>query len=154
MKAYLWSTNNGNASWTVYGGQGTRQGTKPASGKFANFFPSYSSYYYSRKSFIPRQLIHGCRYCSLNNANKLRLLVSTCFWVKKKKEYLRVDKSFRKNTVYGLKIVCSYLCHNHYMTRMTEQRHSKLPCSNHVYMGITYMYVNTRISYLVEINLV
>ena len=35
------------------------------------------------KTFIPRQLIHGCRYCSINNTNELRLLVSTCFWVKK-----------------------------------------------------------------------
>ena len=26
MKAYLWSTNNGNASWTVNGRQGTQQG--------------------------------------------------------------------------------------------------------------------------------
>ena len=33
MKAYLWSTNDGNASWTVNGRQGLRQGTKLASGK-------------------------------------------------------------------------------------------------------------------------
>ena len=36
------------------------------------------------KKFIPWQLIHGCRYCSLNNTNELRLLVSSAFWVKKK----------------------------------------------------------------------
>ena len=34
--------------------------------------------------FHARQLIHGCRYCSMNNTNELRLLVSMCFWVKKK----------------------------------------------------------------------
>ena len=45
MKAYLWSTNDGNASWTVDGHQGPWQGTKPASGKIANF----SYYSYSRK---------------------------------------------------------------------------------------------------------
>ena len=33
MKGYLWSTNNGNASWTIKGHQGLLQGTKPASGK-------------------------------------------------------------------------------------------------------------------------
>ena len=27
MKAYLWSTNNGNARWTINGHQGHRQGT-------------------------------------------------------------------------------------------------------------------------------
>ena len=35
MKAYLWSTNDGNASWTVNGRQGLRQGMKPASGKIS-----------------------------------------------------------------------------------------------------------------------
>ena len=34
------------------------------------------------KKFIPWQLIHGCRYCSINNNNELCLLVSTA-WVKK-----------------------------------------------------------------------
>ena len=46
MKAYLWSTSDGNASWTVNGRQGPRQGTKPASGKIANFSYYYYSYYY------------------------------------------------------------------------------------------------------------
>ena len=45
-KAYLWSTNDGNASWTVNGRQGPWQGTKPASGKIAICSYSYS---YSRK---------------------------------------------------------------------------------------------------------
>ena len=31
------------------------------------------------KKFIPRQLIHGCRYPSINNTNKLRLLVNRAF---------------------------------------------------------------------------
>ena len=48
MNAYLWSTYDGNASWTVNGRQGHRQGTKPASGKIANCSYSYS-YSYSRK---------------------------------------------------------------------------------------------------------
>ena len=47
MKAYLWSTNDDNASWIVNGRHGLWQGTKPASGKIANCFPSYS---YSRKN--------------------------------------------------------------------------------------------------------
>ena len=46
MNAYLWSTNDGNASWTVNRHQGPRQGMKPASGKIANYC-SFSSY--SRK---------------------------------------------------------------------------------------------------------
>ena len=36
MKAYLWSTNDGNASRTVDGCQGSWQGMKPASGKITN----------------------------------------------------------------------------------------------------------------------
>ena len=44
MKAYLRSTNDGNASWTINGHQGHRQGTKPASSKIANG-SSYYSYY-------------------------------------------------------------------------------------------------------------
>ena len=35
------------------------------------------------KKFGPRQLIHGCIYCSVNNTNESRLLVSMCFWVNK-----------------------------------------------------------------------
>ena len=35
MKAYRWSTNDGNAHWTVDGRQGPRQGTKLTSGKIA-----------------------------------------------------------------------------------------------------------------------
>ena len=42
-KAYLWSTNDGNASWTVNGRHRPRQGMKPASGKISNCS------YYSRK---------------------------------------------------------------------------------------------------------
>ena len=47
MKAYLWSTNVGNANWTVNGHQGPWQGTKLVSGKITNC--SYYSYYYSCK---------------------------------------------------------------------------------------------------------
>ena len=50
MKVYLWSTNDGNATWTFNLRQGPRQGMKPASGKIANC--SYS-YYYSRKKVYP-----------------------------------------------------------------------------------------------------
>ena len=38
MEYYLWSTNDGNASWAVNGHQGPRQGTKPASDQIANCF--------------------------------------------------------------------------------------------------------------------
>ena len=39
----LWSTDDGNASWTVNGRHGPRQGAKLASGKIANC-SSYSSF--------------------------------------------------------------------------------------------------------------
>ena len=68
MKAYLWSTNDGDASWNVDGLQGPQQDTKPASGKIANCSYSYSSFY-SRKTFVQQQLICGCRCCPINNAN-------------------------------------------------------------------------------------
>ena len=68
------------------------------------------------KTFISRQLIHGCRCCSINNTNELCLLVSSAFWVKKDR---REDKSVRKATVYGLELVCSSLRPNHYTTRTT-----------------------------------
>ena len=81
MKAYLWSTNDGNASWTVNRHQGHWQGTKPASSKFVNCSSYY--FYILVKMFIPLQPIHGCRYCSINNTNELSLLMSMCFWLKK-----------------------------------------------------------------------
>ena len=37
VKAYLWSSNDGKASWIIRGRQGHRQGTKPVSGKIAIF---------------------------------------------------------------------------------------------------------------------
>ena len=49
------------------------------------------------KKFVPRQLIQGCRYCSMNNTNELRLLVSTCFWVKKESTGGRISS---KKTMY------------------------------------------------------
>ena len=33
------------------------------------------------KMFIPRQLIHGYKYCHIKNTNELSLLVSRSFWV-------------------------------------------------------------------------
>ena len=41
MNAYLWCTNNVNASWTVNGHQGPWQSTKPAGGKIANCSAAY-----------------------------------------------------------------------------------------------------------------
>ena len=49
MKAYVWSTNDGNASWTVNVCQGPWQGTKPASGKSTKC--SYYSYYACKKGY-------------------------------------------------------------------------------------------------------
>ena len=46
MKADLWSTNDGNASWTINRRQGPGKGTKLASGEKKN---TKCSYYYSRK---------------------------------------------------------------------------------------------------------
>ena len=42
MKAYLWSSNNGNASWTINGHQEPWQSAKPASGNIAKY--SYYSF--------------------------------------------------------------------------------------------------------------
>ena len=95
--------------------------------------------YYSCKKFIPRYLIRGCRYCSINDTNELHLLVSMSFWVKKK-TIATEDKSVRKTTVYSLELVCSYLCNNHYFIRTHGERHFALPCSKHVGMGITHIY--------------
>ena len=36
MKAYLWSTIDGNPSWTANGCKGPLQGMKPVSGKIMN----------------------------------------------------------------------------------------------------------------------
>ena len=44
MNVYLWSTNDGNASWAFNGRQEHREGTKPASGKMVNCSPSYDYY--------------------------------------------------------------------------------------------------------------
>ena len=63
MKAYLGSTNDGNASWTVNGGQRPRQGTNTASGKIANC--SYS-YYYSYSS--KKTLFHGSSFMDVDTA--------------------------------------------------------------------------------------
>ena len=40
------------------------------------------------KMFVPRQLIHGCRYCFTNNINELHLLLSIALWVKKRRQWL------------------------------------------------------------------
>ena len=81
MKAHLWSTNDGNTSWTINGRQGHCQDIKPASGKIAKCFYSYS--FYSCKKFIPWQLSSGSRYCSTHNTNVQHLLVSSTFSVVK-----------------------------------------------------------------------
>ena len=97
LKAYLWSTNDNNASWTVNGHQGPRQGTKLARGKIANVIIILLLILV--KKFIPRQLIHGCRYCSRNNTNELRLLISMCFWVKKRIDWR--TNQFKKQQYTG-----------------------------------------------------
>ena len=93
MKVYLWSNNNGNASWIITGRQGPRQGTKPESAKIVNFFTPILLILV--KMFISQKLIHGCRFFYINNTNELRLLVSMCFWVIK--EESTVGQSSLKN---------------------------------------------------------
>ena len=51
MKAYLWSTNDCNASWISKWRQGPRQGTKPVSGKIMNCSFYYYSYYSRKKVY-------------------------------------------------------------------------------------------------------
>ena len=80
LKVYLWSTNDGKASWTVNGRRRRWQGTNTASGKTLN---SYSSYSYSHTKYIPWQLSHGSSYCFLKNTNKLCLFISSTLLVKK-----------------------------------------------------------------------
>ena len=55
--------------------------TKPASGKIVNCSYSCKIVYFT---IVSRQLIHGCRYCSMNNTNELRLLVSSACLLGKK----------------------------------------------------------------------
>ena len=81
MKVYLGSTNNGNASWTINGRQGPRQGMNWRVAKLWIVLIILNLILV--KKFIPRQLLHGCRYCCINNTNELSLLVNTCFCVKK-----------------------------------------------------------------------
>ena len=51
MKAYLRSTSDANASWTVNGCQNPWQGTKPANSRNEIFSPYY---YNSHKNVIPQ----------------------------------------------------------------------------------------------------
>ena len=68
MKAYQLSTNDGNASWTVNGCHGPRQGTKAANGKITNCSSS-SSYYYSRK----KRLFHDSSFMDVDTALRITL---------------------------------------------------------------------------------
>ena len=68
------------------------------------------------KTFILRQLIHGCRYCSINSTNQLRLLVSSDFWVKKESTGGQISS---KNYSIRARLVCSYFRNNHYLARTT-----------------------------------
>ena len=49
--------------------------------------------------FIPLQLIHGCKYCSIINTNELSLLMSMCFWLKK--ESMGGQISLKNNSIWG-----------------------------------------------------
>ena len=60
------------------------------------------------KYIILWQLIHGCKYCFIDNSNKLCLLVSGTFWLKK--EWLGRQMNLEE-TVYGLELVCPFLRH-------------------------------------------
>ena len=115
MKAYLWSTNNGNVSWTVNGVEDPgKVQNQPVAKSQIVLIPIILILV---KTFIPRQLIHGYRYCFINNTNELRQHLLS------KRKNQQEDKSVQKITVYGLELVCSYLCHNHYLTQMTGERH-------------------------------
>ena len=119
MKAYLWSTNDGNASWTINGHQGLRQKKRRVAKnrRVAKSQIVLVIILILEKKFVPWQLIHGCRYCSINNTNELRLLVSSAFWVKK--ELTGGQISSKRKTGDGLKLVCLFLCHNHYIIQRT-----------------------------------
>ena len=70
------------------------------------------------KKFISQQLIHGYRYCSINNPSKMRLLVSRAFWVKK--ESIVGQIILKRKTAYAwLELVSSILPHNHCIIRRT-----------------------------------
>ena len=67
MKAYLWSTNDGNASWTVNGRQGAGkvQNWRVAKSRIVLISILIFIIIILVIWFIPRQLIHGCRCTAL-----------------------------------------------------------------------------------------
>ena len=81
-RAYLWPTYDGIASWTVIGRQGGKvRNRRVAKSRIVLIPILILILLILAKKFVPLQFIRGCRYCFVNNTNKLRLLVSMCFWV-------------------------------------------------------------------------
>ena len=56
----------------------------------------------------PQQLSHGSRYCSINNTNEQRLLISSTFLVEKKSTELPISRYTHEyeRKEYRLKLVC------------------------------------------------
>ena len=73
MKAYLWSTNDGNASWTINGSQDSAKVLNQRVAKSRTVLIP-----------IPRQLSHGCKYCSINNTNNYSAYSRACAFGLKK----------------------------------------------------------------------
>ena len=95
MKAYLCSANDGNGSWIPSGRQGRRQGTKPASGKIANFLNSYS---YSRKN-VYSMTAHSWTQILLYKSHQRVALTREYVLLGKKGIYGRTNE-FEKKTRY------------------------------------------------------
>ena len=77
------------------------------------------------KTFIPQQLSGGSRYCSINNTNELRYLVSSTHRVRRNQQNhtlasLHMHEFDRKQ--YSLELVCSFL--HHRPLHPTDQRTS------------------------------
>ena len=125
------STNEGNASWTI---NGIKDTGKVGNRRVAKMRIVLSLLLILVKKFIPWQLSHGSEYCCTNNANDMRLLVSSTFAVKKlPAEQITLYTHEFERKWYGLELGSSFL-HNMQLHH-TDQRTSILSyghCSNHV----------------------
>ena len=111
MKAYLWCTNDGKASWTITGRQRRWQGTKPASGKIANCFYS-----------CQKSLFHNSSFMVVDSALQITptsctyLLAGPFWWKKNNREtkYLVYLWNLKQNTTAWNQCVHFFIT-NHYI---------------------------------------
>ena len=104
------------------------------------------------RTFISLQLIHECRYQSINNTNELHLLVSICFWVKK--ESMGGQISSKKHCIQvRTSVFVSSPQPLHHTDKWIASFYIALIKSRN-YGNYVHMYVYIRSEYLVKVNLV